>query len=105
MTDFSEILGFAGMAVVAIAYVPQIVHLHRVHCSAGISLGAYWLWCVSSSLFLVHAVMIRDAVFTGVQLINLVAVAVITVLVKRYGRHVCSIHLQSQQAGPGRLEG
>ncbi len=105
MTNVSEILGFAGTAVVAIAYVPQIVHLHREHCSAGISLKAYSLWCVSSALFLIHAVMIRDAVFTGVQLVNLVAVAVITVLVKKYGRHVCATHLQAQQAGSGRLEG
>lgn len=105
MTSVSEILGFAGTAVVAIAYVPQIVHLHREHCSAGISLKAYSLWCVSSALFLVHAVMIRDAVFTGVQVINLAAVAIITILVRKYGRHVCATHLQAQQAQPGRLDG
>ena len=72
-----------------------VIHLHKEHCSAGISPRAYSLWCVSSVLFLVHAVMIGDAVFTVVQLINLVATSVITILVKRYGRHVCLTHLQA----------
>jgi uncharacterized protein with PQ loop repeat len=98
MVNVPEILGFGGTGVVAIAYVPQIIHLHKEHCSAGISLKAYSLWCVSSALFLIHAVMIRDAVFTVVQLINLVAITAITVLVKRYGRHVCLMHLQAQQS-------
>jgi len=92
-----EILGFAGIAVVVIAYAPQIIHLRKEHCSAGISLKAYSLWCVSSALFLIHAVMIRDIVFTVVQLINLVAIIVITLLVKRYGGYLCLTHLQAQQ--------
>jgi uncharacterized protein with PQ loop repeat len=96
MMHVPEILGFAGIGVVAIAYAPQIVHLHKEHCSAGISLRAYSLWCVSSALFLIHAVMIRDIVFTVVQLINLVAIVVITVLVKRYSGHVCLTHFQAQ---------
>ena len=77
-----------------IAYLPQIVHLHKEHCSAGISLRTYSLWCVSSALFLIHAVMIRDMVFAVFQLVNLVATATITILVKRYGRHVCMTHLR-----------
>jgi uncharacterized protein with PQ loop repeat len=98
MMNVTEILGSAGIAVVAVAYVPQIIHLHKEHCSAGISLKAYSLWCVSSALFLIHAVMIRDIVFTVVQLMNLVAIGVITILVKRYGRQVCLTHLQAQQS-------
>lgn len=90
-----EILGPAGIGVVTIAYLPQIVHLRKEHCSAGISLRAYSLWCISSSLFLIHAVMIRDVVFTVFQLINLVATATIIILVKRYGRHVCLTHLKA----------
>jgi hypothetical protein len=61
--------------------------------------SCYWraLWCVSSALFLIHAVMIRDIVFSVVQLINLVAIIDITLLVKRYGGYVCLTHLQAQQ--------
>jgi uncharacterized protein with PQ loop repeat len=97
MMNSPEILGFAGIGVVVIAYAPQIIHLRKEHCSAGISLKAYSLWCVSSALFLIHAVMIRDIVFTVVQLINLVAIIDITLLVKRYGGYVCLTHLQAQQ--------
>jgi len=35
-------------------------------------------------------------VFTVVQLINLVAIIVITLLVKRYGGYVCLTHLRTQ---------
>ena len=32
-----ELLGVAGIAISMLAYVPQVVHLGREHCSAGIS--------------------------------------------------------------------
>jgi hypothetical protein len=32
-----EILGIAGIAISVAAYLPQIVHLGRAHCSAGVS--------------------------------------------------------------------
>jgi uncharacterized protein with PQ loop repeat len=95
MVIVTEFLGPAGIGVVTIAYLPQLVHLHREHCSAGISLRAYSLWCVSSSLFLIHAVMIQDVVFTVFQSINLLATATIVILVKRYGRHMCLTHLKA----------
>lgn len=95
MVNASEFLGPAGIGVVTIAYWPQLLHLHREHCSAGISLRAYSLWCVSSSLFLIHAVMIQDVVFMVFQAINLLATATIVILVKRYGRHMCLTHLQA----------
>src|SRR5712692_1330013 len=99
MMNVAESLGFAGTGGVAVAYVPQIIHLYREHCSAGISLKAYLLWCVSSILFLIHAAMIHDTVFTLAQVVNLADIAVITILVKRYGRHVCLLHLRAQQSG------
>ena len=91
----TEMLGLAGIGVVTIAYLPQLVHLHREHCSAGISVRAYFLWCISSSLFLIHAAMIQDVIFTVFQAINLLATATIVILVKRYGRHVCLTHLKA----------
>jgi uncharacterized protein with PQ loop repeat len=95
MANVPEFLGPAGIGVVTVAYVPQLVHLHREHCSAGISLRAYSLWCVSSSLFLIHALMIQDVVFTVFQSINLLATAAIVILVRRYGRHMCLTHLKA----------
>jgi len=33
----SQVLGFLGTGLVAMAYIPQIRHLIKEHCSAGIS--------------------------------------------------------------------
>ena len=63
----SQILGFVGTGLVVTGYVPQIVHLIKERCTAGISIPAFSLWCAASLLFLIHAVEIRDIVFVGVQ--------------------------------------
>ena len=85
-------LGYLGTAVVVVAYAPQIWHLWRERCSAGISERAYALWVLSSALFLGHSIAIGDAVFTVVQLVNLVALAVIVVLARRFRDQVCAMH-------------
>jgi hypothetical protein len=36
-----EMLGVAGIAISVLAYVPQVVHLGREHCSAGVSRRAW----------------------------------------------------------------
>lgn len=36
--------GYVGTALVIVAYLPQITHLIREKCSAGISFGAYAIW-------------------------------------------------------------
>ena len=69
----SQILGFVGTGLVVTGYVPQIVHLIKERCTAGISIPAFSLWCAASLLFLIHAVVIRDIVFVGVQTVNLAA--------------------------------
>lgn len=42
-----EILGVVGIALSLAAYVPQVVHLGREHCSAGVSTRAWAMWLVS----------------------------------------------------------
>ena len=68
----SQIFGFVGTGLVIVGYIPQVVHLIKERCTAGISLAAFSLWCAASLLFLIHAAVIRDAVFVGVQTVNLV---------------------------------
>jgi uncharacterized protein with PQ loop repeat len=63
----SQILGFVGTALVIGGYIPQIVHLVKERCTAGISIPAFSLWCVASLLFLLHAAVIQDTVFVGVH--------------------------------------
>ena len=68
-------LGYAGTAVMIAAYAPQIWHLYRERCSAGISVRAYALWIGGSLLFLGHATIIEDPVFTLVQVVNVLALS------------------------------
>ncbi len=89
-----QILGFVGTGVVAGAYMPQIWHLVKEHCSAGISIRAYFLWFLASLLFLVHAAMIKDIVFILVQVVNLLAIAAVVFYAKRYEKQICLLHLE-----------
>ena len=88
----SQALGALATGLVIAGYVPQIVHLIRERCTAGISLLAFSVWCVAALLFLIHAVMIDDAVFISVQAVNLVAGGVIVWFAKRYEGQVCPFH-------------
>jgi hypothetical protein len=45
-----EFLGIAGITISMVAYVPQVVHLGKEHCSAGISRRAWAMWLVVGSL-------------------------------------------------------
>lgn len=96
----SQILGFVGTALVIGGYIPQIVHLIKEHCAVGISILAFSLWCAASLLFLIHAAMIRDSVFVGVQIVNLVAGGLIVVFCKKYEGKVCPYHREAYSAFP-----
>jgi uncharacterized protein with PQ loop repeat len=80
----SQILGFAGICVAAAAYIPQIRHLIKEHCSAGISIRAYSLWFPGALFFLAYAGMIRDIVFIIAQVLNLAAICAIVIYARRY---------------------
>ena len=90
----SQVLGFTGTMIVAVAYVPQIRHLIKEHCSAGISVRAYSLWFLASLLFLVHASMIKDMVFVYVQIVNVAAICAIVIYCKRFENQICLTHLK-----------
>jgi uncharacterized protein with PQ loop repeat len=46
----SQLLGFAGVALGLGGYMPQVVHLIRERCSAGISVQAYLIWLSGAAL-------------------------------------------------------
>jgi uncharacterized protein with PQ loop repeat len=91
----SQIFGVVGTGLVIVGYIPQILHLVKERCTAGISIPAFALWCSASLLFLIHATMIRDAVFIGVQVVNLVAGGAIVGFCKRYEGEVCPSHREA----------
>jgi uncharacterized protein with PQ loop repeat len=92
-----EVLGVAGIAISMLAYMPQVVHLAREHCSAGVSSGAWAMWLVSSLLVGTLAVHRGDLVFILLQISSLTSATVILMLAQRYRGMVCEVHaLRSQ---------
>ena len=91
----SQLLGVVATGLVIAGYLPQIVHLIRERCTAGISVLAFSVWCVAAFLFLIHAAMIRDAVFIGVQTVNLVAGGLIIWFAKKNEGQVCAYHREA----------
>lgn len=90
--QISNVLGLVGTIIVAIGYLPQIVHIAREGCSAGLSIKAWWLWLLSSVFIALHAFVVFDLVFMSLQAVNILAIATVIVLAKRYERMVCRRH-------------
>ena len=93
-----EILGIAGITISMLAYVPQVVHLGREHCSAGISRRAWAMWLVASLLVGALAIHRADLVFIALQFSTLASAAVILYLAQKYRGRVCEAH----RANPAR---
>jgi lipid-A-disaccharide synthase-like uncharacterized protein len=87
-----EILGVIGIAISVAAYVPQVIHLAREHCSAGVSSRAWAMWLGGGLLVGVLAVQRGDPVFILLQLSSLTFAAVILLLARRYKGMACETH-------------
>jgi uncharacterized protein with PQ loop repeat len=61
--DMPDLIGLTGAVIAGYAYVPQITHLIKERCSAGISRRAFALWFLSSLLVTINALFIQSAVF------------------------------------------
>jgi uncharacterized protein with PQ loop repeat len=90
-----EIVGTAGIAISILAYLPQVIHLARERCSAGVSIRAWAMWLVSSVLIGALALHRHDPVFVLLQLSSLTSAAVILFLGHRYRGLVCAAHARS----------
>ena len=88
----AEAIGLGGAGLAAYAYVPQIAHLVREHCSAGLSERAYTLWLVSSALMTVHAVTIGSVVFVLLGCQQIVATGLVAFFCARYRDQACPSH-------------
>ena len=87
-----EWLGFAGITLSVLAYLPQIIHLIKEHCSAGLSPKAYCMWVVSSVLLLTYAIAKNDPVFILLQGYQAGAAALIFYYCLRYKSQLCEEH-------------
>jgi PQ loop repeat len=106
MLTATQIGGFVGAGLAGAAYVPQIFHLIRARCSAGISRLAFGVWLLSSVLVTARAVAIGAGVFIVLGAIQIVATALIVVCAARYKDTPCPVHRPRQPAvrtaaGPG----
>ena len=93
MLTATEIAGFAGAGLAGAAYVPQISHLVRARCSAGISRLAFEAWLLASVLTTARAIAIGAGVFIVLGGIQIVATALIMLCAIRYKDTPCLVHL------------
>jgi hypothetical protein len=96
MLTATEIAGFAGAGLAGAAYVPQISHLVRARCSAGVSRLAFEVWLLASLLTTTRAIAIHAGVFIALGGIQIAATALILLCATRYKDTSCPIHLPAQ---------
>ena len=92
MLTATQIAGFVGAGLAGMAYVPQISHLIRARCSAGISRLAFGIWLLSSLLVTARAVAIGAGVFIVLGGIQIVATGLIMFCAARYKDRPCPSH-------------
>ena len=90
-----EVIGVVGIGLSMLAYLPQVVHLAKEHCSAGVSSRAWTMWLVSSVLIGALAVHRHDPVFILLQVSSLTSAGAILALGRRYRGLVCETHRRS----------
>ena len=98
MLTMTQIAGFAGAGLAGAAYVPQISHLVRARCSAGISRLAFAVWLLASVLTTARALAIGAGVFIVLGGIQIVATAFILLCAIRYQGTSCPVHAPGQPA-------
>lgn len=96
MLTVTEIAGFAGAGLAGAAYVPQIAHLVRARCAAGVSRLAFEVWLLASVLTTARAIAIHAGVFIVLGGIQIVATALIMLCAARYKDTSCPVHLPCQ---------
>jgi uncharacterized protein with PQ loop repeat len=101
----TEIAGYMGAGLAGVAYVPQISHLIRARCSAGISRLAFEVWLLASFLVTARAIALHAGVFIVLGVIQIAATAIIMFYATRYRDMYCPNHLpatsgQRQSHGP-----
>src|SRR5687767_5147858 len=86
-----EVMGWAGTALVIVAYYPQIHHLYVERCAWGISRLTWLIWLAASALLLAYCILRRDFLMGVVQGVNIIAIATTLLLVRR-SNQVCPYH-------------
>ena len=96
MTLTLQMLGWAGTALVIVAYVPQIRHLYSQKCAWGISVLTWVIWLVASVLLLSYCIFQHQGLLGVVQAANLAAIMTTLILLGR-SNNICPYHRQLAQ--------
>ena len=99
MLSTTEIAGYVGAGLAGAAYIPQISHLIRARCSAGISRLAFEVWLLASLLTTTRAIAIHAGVFIMLGGIQVVATTLIMLYAARYKDRSCPSHELRSGAG------
>lgn len=101
MPTATQIAGFIGVPLAGAAYVPQIWHLVRAQCSAGISRLAFGLWLGASLLVTTHALATGARVFIALGGVQIAATTVILIYATKYASFTCRTHRPASPSGTG----
>jgi uncharacterized protein with PQ loop repeat len=96
--DVAQTIGLFGAVLAGIAYLPQITHLIKEKCSAGISREAYYVWLIASGAVLINALSIKATVFILLSSIQLVSTLLIIFFSNRY-KGTCAFHARLYSKG------
>ncbi len=88
--DLAQTAGWLGTALILTAYAPQVWHLAKEKCAAGLSMISWHLWLLGSLLLFAHAYARADAVIMAAQSVNLLAVGLTLYLAKKYEGKACA---------------
>jgi uncharacterized protein with PQ loop repeat len=88
-----KVIGWAGTALVILAYYPQIHHLLVEKCAWGISVLTWLIWLCSSVLLLGYCIFRREYLMSVVQGVNIAAILT-TILLVRRSNNVCPYHMK-----------
>lgn len=103
MLRATELAGFLGAGLAGAAYVPQIWHLTKEHCSAGLSRVAFAVWLAASCLVTTHAIALGAVVFIVLGGIQLTATSLILIYSSKYSNSYCASHLPAILLGDSDL--
>lgn len=87
-----NLIGLTGAVISGCAYIPQIVHLSKERCSAGLSKNAFALWLISSILITINALYIHAIVFIVLGSIQILSTGIIFLYTTKYKNQVCIFH-------------
>ncbi len=87
-----NILGYLGIALIAIAYVPRLYHLVSKKCGAHLTQRPHALFLVASVMLFFPALFEKSGVFITLTIFLAFATATLVYYGKRYGNSRCDEH-------------